>query len=40
MLSIPEDMEEAIMPKVLSDTPRSFPAMKEPEKDSEEKDNV
>ena len=40
MLSIPEDMEEAIMPKALSDNQKSFPAMKESEKDSEKKDNV
>ena len=40
MLSIPEDMEEAIMPKNLSDNPKSFPAMEESEKDSKDKDNV
>ena len=40
MLSIPEDMEEAIMPKKLSDNPKSFPAMEmgESEKDFEDTD--
>jgi hypothetical protein len=40
VLSIPEDMEKAIMPKILSDTPESFPAQKLSEEDSEDKDNV
>ncbi len=40
MLSIPEDMEKAIMPKILSDTPESFPAQEIDEEDSEDKDNV
>jgi hypothetical protein len=40
VLSIPEDMEKAIMPTILSDTPESFPAQKISEEDSEEKDNV
>ena len=37
---IPEDMEEYILPENLSDNEKSFPASKESEKDSEEKDNV
>jgi hypothetical protein len=33
-------MEKAIMPKILSDTPESFPAQEISEEDSEDKDNV
>lgn len=36
---VPEDMEEYILPKNLSDNEKSFPASKEPKKDSEEKDD-
>jgi hypothetical protein len=37
---IPEDMEDYIVPENLSDNEKSFPASKEFDKDSEEKDNV
>jgi len=33
-------MEEYILPENLSDNEKSFPALEESEKDSEEKDNV
>ena len=40
MFSIPKEMQEAIVPKILSDTPKSFPALETSKEDSKEKDNV